>query len=731
MKKELLTSLMLLVIFCLSLANVSAMEDTTEITQLTSDVKEITTTEDNLAISQDDAILSSSEIYVNSSVTQTGNGSDSNPYASISEAIGSAASGDTIYIASGKYSGNGNVALTIDKELTIKSLDENEVIIDGEGTSWIFYVTSSNVVLDGLTFINAYANWGSAVYYESGSTNNIINNSKFINNSAANSAGAVYFDDDEGSKIINTVFENNAAEYNGGAIYYYQNVENTLFDNVTFVNNSAGYNGGAIYYYSGTYDSNFTNVSFRGNKVNNYYGGAILFNVANNINFIDSNFTNNAAGNNAADNGGGAIIYWSNTDGVNCINTIFENNTALYWGGAILYCANSYNDKFVNSSFKKNNAGQGSAIYVWYGESLNLTNNEFIQNKVSASLYPTVDKFNHTISALLVGGNNMVNGIYSSSVDNFIFSNVSYWNNGSVVNSDEITPVYSSFEAGQNLTCEIYDSTTNELVFNETRLTDENGSAIFNYSNVSSQNILRYVIYRGENDYYSSIESSDEFNPVIGDFELLQYMVDNASENDIINLTRNFTYTVGTDTITDGVRINKNNLTINGNGYSINALGQSRIFYVSANTININNVTLMGGYSASNGGAIIFSVSSINSTFNNVFLFNNTAKNGGAVYLADASGNEFINSTFVNNSGLYGGAIYAFGIFKDNVISNSNFSSNGGNAIYYSKNANGNIFENSVFANNARSIYFGVISSNNIFINLTFNSNTASKQGGA
>ena len=671
MKKELLTSLMFLIIFCLSLANVSAIENTTEITQLTQDIGEITIIDDNIAISQDEAVLSSSEIYVNSSAIQTGDGSQEFPYASISEAINSAVAGDTVYIASGKYFGSGNVALTIDKELTLKSLGENEVILDGESNSQIFNVTSSNVVIDGLTFINGKAKYGAAIYYDSGSTNNIINNSKFINNYASSCAGAIFYSSGENSQILNSVFENNSA-YSGGAILYWFDSINNIISNCNFTDNDAfGDNGGAIYFYYGSSNSIFNNVSF-------------------------------------------------------------NKNTALYWGGAVYYYWTVENITFSNSNFIGNVANYGPALYSWYVNSLNFTDTGFIENKASStSLIQTVDKFNHTISALLEGGNNIVNGIYSSGMDNLIFSNVTYWYNGSFVNSDKINPVYSTFEAGQNLTCEIYDSTTNELIFNETMLTDENGSAIFNYSNVSSQNILRYVIYHAENDYYSPIESSDEFNPVMGDFELLQYMLDNAAENDIINLTRNFTYTVGIDTITDGVRINKNNLTINGNGYSINALGQSRIFYVSANTININNVTLMGGYSASNGGAIIFSVSSINSTFNNVVLFNNTAKNGGAVYLVDASGNEFINSTFENNSGLYGGAVYASGVFEDNIISNSNFMNNSVNAIYYNKDTCNNLFEDSVFTNNARSIYFGGVSSNNDFVNLKFFNDTASKQGGS
>ena len=543
--------------------------------------------------------------------------------------------------------------------------------MDGEETNWIFHVTSSNVVIDGLTFINGKSNNGAAIYYDSESSNNVINNSKFINNSASSCAGAVFYRSGQNSKILNSIFENNSA-YSGGAILYWFDSNNNTISNCKFNSNDAfNDNGGAIYFYYGSSNSIFNNVSF-------------------------------------------------------------NNNTALYSGGAVYYYWTVDNITFLNSNFSDNKANYGSALYSWYTNSLNLTDTKFIENKASSiSLTPTVDKLNHTISALFECGNNIVNAIYSSDANNFIFSNVTYWNNGSVVNSDEMTPIYSSFGVGQNITCEIYDSTTNKLIYNQTKITDENGSAIFDYSNVSSQNVLRYVIYHDEDDYYTSIETSNEFNPVIGDFELLQYLVDNASENSVINLTRNLTYTIGVDTITDGVKINKNNLTINGNGYSIDALGQSRIFHVLANTVNINNVTLMGGYSSLNGGAILFSDSSVNSTFNNDIFFNNTARNGGALYLTEVSGNEFINSSFVNNSGLYGGAIYAIGIFNDNIISKSNFTNNGGNAIYYSKDICDNLFEDSVFINNSRSIYFGGLSLDNDFINLKFYNNTASKQGGA
>ena len=47
------------------------------------------------------------------------------------------------------------------------------------------------------------------------------------------------------------------------------------------------------------------------------------------------------------------------------------------------------------------------------------------------------------------------------------------------------------------------------------------------------------------------------------EFGELQKLIDDASDKSTINLERNYTYTIGTDTITEGISITKN-LTING-----------------------------------------------------------------------------------------------------------------------------------------------------------------------
>ena len=765
MKRVILILIFVLFVFFTSISSLSASEDINETILTASDADEITAycvneynpdvdvSDTALGIKKDDDLLTSNIFYVNGSVEESGNGSEYSPYKTISEAISTSGEGDTIYIAYGIYSGTGNVALTIDKEL---SLYGSDVILDGEENSRIFYVTASNVLIDGFTFKNAYANWGSAIYFESGSKNNVINNSKFINNRAGNSAGAIYFDKDEGTSISNTIFENNTAVYNAGAIYFYQDAYNTLFENVTFKNNSANNNGGAIYSYYAIYDCNFTDVNFIDNKVSNYYGGAVLFNTASNVIIKNSNFTNNRA------NAGGAIIYWSATDSVCIINTNFENNSAVQWGGAVLYWSDSNNDIFADTSFKNNTAYYGSAIYLVSQYNLNLTDDSFIDNQASSvSLTANIDKFDSTISALWQGGNNLMNAVYSSSLDNILFSNVTYWNGYAFVNSDDAEPL-SDYSA-QNITLTIYDAAGEVLLFNESQLTDENGSVVFDYSGLSKDNLFNYAVYHNENNYYTSMESTGEFNPNIGDFEALQYLVNQASENEIIELTRNYTYTIGIDTST-GIIINKNNLTIKGNGYVIDALAQSRIFNVQSETFSLENLTLKNAYSTANGGAIYFTVTACDCNFKDVTFINNTVKGGsniggaafyipeasnnnftgltlinnsaygssnifgGAIYIPASSYNNFTGLNAVNNSANYGGAIYLTSSSHD-VISQSNFTNNSGIAVYLKTSSN-NLLNQSLFLNNPGGLYFSS-STNDKLCNLTFNNNSISKKGAA
>ena len=250
-----------------------------------------------------------------------------------------------------------------------------------------------------------------------------------------------------------------------------------------------------------------------------------------------------------------------------------------------------------------------------------------------------------------------------------------------------------------------------------------------------------------------------------GTFTDLQKKINEASEGSIINLENNYAY--DSEFQTDGIFINKE-LTINGNGYVIDALGQSRIFYIITPTVTLNNITFKNGYSSeggtifgcyesdillvnssfynshanSKGGVFYSSDYKVNLTILNCNFENNTvddktsANCGGAIYF-EGKNSIIINSTFMDSKARNGGAIFCNG---DNAfILNSSFIN--GYAFYYGAAVymlnNGSIHD-SKFINNSvtgvsrsegGAIYWN---GNNGYVNnSTFINNTAIRGGGA
>ncbi|WP_342764122.1 right-handed parallel beta-helix repeat-containing protein, partial [uncultured Methanobrevibacter sp.] len=216
-----------------------------------------------------------------------------------------------------------------------------------------------------------------------------------------------------------------------------------------------------------------------------------------------------------------------------------------------------------------------------------------------------------------------------------------------------------------------------------------------------------------------------------GTFTDLQNNVSSASNT--LNLNRNYTYnsTVDGSIDVDGIKINKS-LTIDGNGYTIDANNFGRIFNINASDVILKNIIFINSHYAGKGGAIFVCQGNTGIIFDNCSFIDNYAEEGSGIYSNspinmtgsnfthngyDASsyslngGAVFINamayiegSYFYNNAASYGGAIYASSRVK---ISNSNFNSNkgnlGGGAIYFDKNSNNNIISGSNFLSNTAS----------------------------
>ena len=152
------------------------------------------------------------------------------------------------------------------------------------------------------------------------------------------------------------------------------------------------------------------------------------------------------------------------------------------------------------------------------------------------------------------------------------------------------------------------------------------------------------ILTNGENDVISSSDVEILNAKDNGTFKDLQIKIDATGEGGTINLTNDYTYN-GTD---EEININKS-ITINGNGFTINSLENSRIFNIKASSnIFLNNITFVNGKSDL-GGAIIFNNDISNIVIDNCkFIRNIATVNGGAIYINASVSNCKINSTFIN-----------------------------------------------------------------------------------
>jgi predicted outer membrane repeat protein len=324
----------------------------------------------------------SSFIYVNAS-----SGNDANDGLSwqtskltIKNATSSALNHDSIEIADGIYTGDGNTNITISKSLTITGQSRTGTIIDGSKSSHIFSILNGyNVTISDLTLQNARSVSGGAITSEGNLT---LNDCTFINNSATQYGGAVGYD--SGYLTINdSNFYNNSATVNGGALASIApNLPlNMLLNNCYFLNNTAT-SGGAVF------NTGYLSVNSCDFNTNSATSGGAIFGETTLI------FSNSSFENNNASNSGGAVGYDSGYLTINDSN--FYNNTAVNTGGALsITSADLPVDIEINNcTFYYDTAQYGGSIFNI--GNLTVANSTFKFN--SASLYGTIyDEGNTTL----------------------------------------------------------------------------------------------------------------------------------------------------------------------------------------------------------------------------------------------------------------------------------------------------------------------------------------------
>lgn len=186
-----------------------------------------------------------------------------------------------------------------------------------------------------------------------------------------------------------------------------------------------------------------------------------------------------------------------------------------------------------------------------------------------------------------------------------------------------------------------------------------------------------------------------------GTFQELHDILYKTPEGSTITLNKNYSYDVsGNDR---GISI-YNDVTIDGNGHTLDGKNSIRIFYIGVNAKNVTlkNINFINAYSDGSGGAILDDGATLtirNCTFLNNKIDGNT---GGAIAINKANNVMISDCNFnENRANSIGGAISITG--NNTIIYNNNFTKNeatlhlGGAIITL---GNDNIVKNNIFIRN-------------------------------
>ncbi len=286
------------------------------------------------------------------------NGSASNPFDKINEAIDAAADGDTIVVRAGTYFDT--VAVNTDgKAITLESESGPGVtFVDGFAVNGpIFVIDSgegSDTLIQGLTIQGGNSVNAGAMDVVGASPT--LRNLVFRNNSASNDAGALFLRSGSRSFIDDCLFEDNlstdqdTAGLDGGAVFVLSS--SPTIANSVFRRNEAR-QGSAIAVFASTLD--IINCRFEENLTR--IDGAVHADSNSNVTIRLSTFLRNSA------NGGGAVF--SNASTVLIDRCRFHGNflNALGAGGAMLMDSSQLT--VTNSVFVGNTSpNDGGAVAI-------------------------------------------------------------------------------------------------------------------------------------------------------------------------------------------------------------------------------------------------------------------------------------------------------------------------------------------------------------------------------
>jgi predicted outer membrane repeat protein len=268
----------------------------------------------------------------------------------IDDAVTAAASGDTILLADGTFSGDGNRDIQIFyNSLTVRSEsgDPDLCIIDSGGSVSenhlafdIRFDGSPPVLIYGITIQGGYSTSCAGVYVGivGGASNVTIVNCVFTNNTSVWGGGAILVLPDCSAVVAGSRFTGNSAP-TGGAMYLMSNTS-VVVGGCTFSNNSAA-DGGAVW-----------------------------------LDDAAASFTDCAFSSNSATSEGGAL-YAEEGSAAGLLQCTMSGNDATGAGGAI-YAVESSIDLAGCVSLKNKCPGVGSSMDLAVGSSAVITTSTFV-----------------------------------------------------------------------------------------------------------------------------------------------------------------------------------------------------------------------------------------------------------------------------------------------------------------------------------------------------------------
>lgn len=420
--------------------------------------------------------------------------------------------------------------------------------------------------------------------------------------------------------------------------------------------------------------------------------------ILKNIIFVNATATTN-----------GAAVYFKGNK-IEIINCIFINNKANSQGDAVYVADASSSDNKITESRFTNNSGENSVVYINLESAnvkLNLSNSIFLNNDAAYDVKGTEDVIanynwwgttteDYTTNSPKVDGATL-NNWYVLNVTANTNTNVATVSLNNLYDGNTLT-VYENYA----LPAIKFNVKGTGVIPDVDTITLSDGSSNFGFTLDVADSSLTL-------GYADIWQTTTEIHYVIvddGSFKALYDLIRLTPENGVLDLTKNYTYSE-TDTITLGIPITKT-ITINGNDYTINADGKSRIFLINSDNIAFNDIIFINGVSE-NGGAIYSTVDYNYLNIDNCTFINNTATNtdGGAIWSGSYYFGSVTNSKFINNTAVEdGGAIFSYSYYTYATIDGCTFINNTGSlsSVMYAWVCK---IQNSVFLNNSGNMISG------------------------